>query len=220
MKQPNIGDSILYFPSDDEGQGQPWPAFVTYVHGDGRVNVAGFGSYGSRFVRTNMEIHERGDTVPADAGYLGWAPLKDADMPPVPATDEKGFDADGIGPLDEWGSHLIRGSGWPDLRYFTEAGWDRATTDLQRANISVQLSLDPVTGARGTVGPGDGNPTSDNPVGWRAIALQIPGGPDGLGGQKWIVDKVDNKKRRFERIRIRLRDPAELREIAARQKKP
>lgn len=220
MKTPAIGSQLLYFPSEDEGQGQPWVAFVTYVHSDGRFNIAGFESYGSRFVRTNVAL-QGNNPPPAGASFVSW-PFEETLPAQPPGGDDNppAFDLDGIGPLDEWGSHLIAGSGWPDLRYFTEAGWDRAITDQQRANISVQLSLDPVTGARGGFGPGPGNPTDDNPVGWGAIALQVPGGPDGVGGQKWVVDEVDNKKRRFERVRIRSRDPAELRRLAAEQKKP
>lgn len=113
---------------------------------------------------------------------------------------------DPIGKLDEWGSHTIEGE--PD-RFFTEDGYDRATTDQQRANIRTQLGLDE---------SGEHQPAGPGPVGWAtgqlvntfSYPLFRNGGSDGMGGVKWVQADGFNEPGRsptylFQRTRVRAR---------------
>jgi hypothetical protein len=130
------------------------------------------------------------------------------------ALDARGFKADiavdtggrdPLGPLNSEGAHEIVGrDGW----FFTLTGWDRATTDLQRANLRTQLGLDE-NGEPVAAGPG--------PVGWDEgqvvnqfmYPLFRDGGPNGLGGRKWL-QADGGEKWQYPRLRVRARGAAAI----------
>lgn len=76
---------------------QPEPAFVTYVHGDREVNLAGFTSVGDTFRSLNCSLLQDDDKKPDDRDFACWMPYqvgkaaedsakvpqKAADAPPV-----------------------------------------------------------------------------------------------------------------------------------------
>jgi hypothetical protein len=121
-----------------------------------------------------------------------------------------------FGELNGEGAHQILGRrGY----YFTLDGWDRAKTDLQRANIRAQLGLDE-----------DGNfaPAGPGPVGWQdgqlvntfMVPIYGDAGDNGIGGRKY--EPVDGHKSgrpadalwQYSRVRVRARGNDVLQALA------
>lgn len=55
---------------------QAEPAFVTYVHGDREVNVAGFTSVGDPFRSLNCVLLQDDDAKPDDRDFACWMPYQ------------------------------------------------------------------------------------------------------------------------------------------------
>lgn len=116
-------------------------------------------------------------------------------------------DKDPFGPLNAEGAHQIAGKPAENW-YFTLTGWDRAKTDLQRANLRTQLGLD-IDGVENPAGPG--------PVGWETGQVVNPflyplfrdGGPDGLGGRLWRPADA-SPHWQYHRLRVRARGAKEI----------
>ncbi|HJU39951.1 MAG TPA: hypothetical protein VJ724_10290 [Tahibacter sp.] len=126
-------------------------------------------------------------------------------VPPVPV--------DGIGPLDEFGSHAFDGLR-PGLRVFSIAALKIATTPQQIGNIMVQCGCD----AEGRL-----QPAGPEPFGWYTSqtvnAFMLPlsrvAGSDGVGGLRWESAEPDGKHL-FERMRVRAGDVAGIRKALER----
>lgn len=127
-------------------------------------------------------------------------PLPPEDKPALAPTLDPRF-----GTLDRYGSHTIEGQG--DKRFFTLSGWDAAITDMQRANIAMQLGL---------TADGKFTSTGPAPVGFETnqlanrffYPLLSAATSDGFGGtRRQLVDGPNSSAGRwlYPRVRVRAR---------------
>lgn len=116
MISPTVGRVIWFTPPPADRliglTHQPWPALVTYVHGDRMINIAGFNSNGTPFSRTSVRLLQD-DEKPSYEGepVASWMPYQVAQAatvtaPPVTSTpppqkiDETPADLQLIQPFD------------------------------------------------------------------------------------------------------------------------
>lgn len=79
MIHPTVGRVIWFTPAlaNRNSDNQPWPAFVTYVHGDRMVNVAGFNSNGTPFSQNSVDLLQDDDQPRnPDGFYASWMPYQ------------------------------------------------------------------------------------------------------------------------------------------------
>ena len=74
MIPPTIGRVVLV--QREELQAQRQPAFVTYVHSERQINVAGFDNEGRHFAENEIQLLQD-DDVPANADrFAEWMPYQ------------------------------------------------------------------------------------------------------------------------------------------------
>ena len=85
MIKPTIGRVVLVFTVTLVGdlekklyglESQPHPAFITYVHDDRTINVAGFDSIGRSFAINNIQLLQDDDQPEDDQHYAAWMPYQ------------------------------------------------------------------------------------------------------------------------------------------------
>lgn len=81
MIVPTIGRVVWYTPhyfGTAPANGQPFPAFICYVHSDERINVAGFDNDGNPFRDKEVLLVQDpvGSVVPEREGWATWMPFQ------------------------------------------------------------------------------------------------------------------------------------------------
>lgn len=79
MIRPSIGRVLLIQNRDSlPKSSQPEPAFITYVHDDRTVNVAGFGAHGTPFAIQSIALLQDDDKAPENKNlpYAEWMPFQ------------------------------------------------------------------------------------------------------------------------------------------------
>ena len=75
MIQPTVGRVVWYWPEGPKVGENPWAAFVTHVHGDRMINVAGFTDVGTPFFRNSVSLLQDDDK--ATGGFCAsWMPYQ------------------------------------------------------------------------------------------------------------------------------------------------
>lgn len=89
MITPTIGRIVWYQPPIGEGQKrltQPWPAIVTFVHNEGKINVAGFTAEGAHFADQEVHLLQDDDISPETAAFAEWMPYQKSQAASQPMT--------------------------------------------------------------------------------------------------------------------------------------
>lgn len=74
MIKPTIGRVLWFYQHADIMQ--PAPVFVTYVHSDAMVNVAGFTNNGEPFKQNSCTLVQEGQDLPQAGFYATWMPYQ------------------------------------------------------------------------------------------------------------------------------------------------
>lgn len=83
MIKPSIGRVVLVHRYQKFSD-QPEPAFVTYVHNDRLVNVAGFGADGDKFSFDHCPLLQD-DDKPSEGTYAEWMEYQKVQAAKVPS---------------------------------------------------------------------------------------------------------------------------------------
>ena len=75
MISPTVGRVVWYWPEGPKVE-QPWAAFVTYVHGDRMINVAGFTDVGAPFFKNSVSLLQDDDKSTFGGCFASWMPYQ------------------------------------------------------------------------------------------------------------------------------------------------
>jgi hypothetical protein len=78
MIKPTIGRVVIIQRGNDKAQPEGWPAFVTKVHTDRSINVAGFDEVGIAFAVNHINLVQDDDAPPDVGPYAEWIPYQKA----------------------------------------------------------------------------------------------------------------------------------------------
>jgi len=78
MIKPSIGRIMWYWPEKVSRGDQPWPAIVSYVHGDNMVNLSVWNAEGhAQNGKTSVPVVQDGSPYTAgDSPYVEWMPFQ------------------------------------------------------------------------------------------------------------------------------------------------
>jgi len=77
MIPPTIGRVLwVHRVSGSLDIAQPEVGFITYVHGDRCVNVAGFNANGTHFIVTSLSLLQDDDLKPEGQDFAKWMPYQ------------------------------------------------------------------------------------------------------------------------------------------------
>jgi len=97
MISPTVGRVVWVWPTKTsraiapkEGSAaQPFVGFVTYVHGDREINVAGFDHSGLHFSATRVPLMQDDDKAPEGCIYAMWMPYQKAQAAKTEALEKQ-----------------------------------------------------------------------------------------------------------------------------------
>lgn len=77
MIPPTVGRVVWVIrPGLTSDIGQPEVGFITYVHGERCINVAGFNANGTHFVSSSLTLLQDDDAKPEGASFAVWMPYQ------------------------------------------------------------------------------------------------------------------------------------------------
>lgn len=144
MIKPTIGRVIWFTPPAERRNSgnQPWPAFITYVHGDRMINVAGFDSGGAPFFQNSVTLLQDDDRSETASGgfYASWMPFQVQSantgiITPIGSTGEITVTPQAMGLIQPFNLRDINPDKW-------------LMTNLQLQDESVRSKLSPESRAR------------------------------------------------------------------------